>query len=82
MNRNQQGQEKKAAELELLLNVPLANALGGPNPTLNTQALATRTAEKIFHLYFGGDLWVGREASFINRSGSHKQYCIAVCSSL
>ena len=62
MNRNQQGQGKKAAEPELLLNVPLANALGGPNPTLTTQALATRTAEKVFRLYFGGDPWVGREA--------------------
>ena len=26
------------------------------------QALATRTAEKIFQLYFGGDPWVGKEA--------------------
>lgn len=40
----------------------LANSLGGPNPTLTTQALATRTAEKIFQRYFGGDPWVGREA--------------------
>ncbi|WP_020498733.1 GMC family oxidoreductase N-terminal domain-containing protein [Sciscionella marina] len=36
----------------------LANALGGPNPTLTTQALATRTAEKIFAEHFGGDPWV------------------------
>jgi choline dehydrogenase-like flavoprotein len=43
-------------------NSALANALGGPNPTLTTQALATRTAEGIFHLYFGGDPRVGREA--------------------
>jgi choline dehydrogenase-like flavoprotein len=43
-------------------NSALANALGGPNPTLTTQALATRTAERIFHLYFGGEPWVGREA--------------------
>ncbi|HVK98278.1 MAG TPA: GMC family oxidoreductase N-terminal domain-containing protein [Dongiaceae bacterium] len=42
-------------------NSALANALGGPNPTLTTQALATRTAEKIFKLYFGGDAWVSRE---------------------
>ncbi|RKQ27487.1 GMC family oxidoreductase N-terminal domain-containing protein [Oceanobacillus halophilus] len=28
------------------------NALGGPNPTLTTQALATRTAEKIASKYF------------------------------
>jgi hypothetical protein len=43
-------------------NAALANGLGGPNPTLTTQALATRTAEKIFRQYFGGDLFVGREA--------------------
>lgn len=39
----------------------LANSLGGPNPALTIQALATRTAEKIYQLYFGGDPWVGRE---------------------
>jgi choline dehydrogenase-like flavoprotein len=39
----------------------LANSLGGPNPALTIQALATRTAEKIFQLYFGGDPWVGNE---------------------
>ena len=33
-------------------NSVLFNGLGGPNPTLTTQALATRTAEKIFQLYF------------------------------
>ena len=43
-------------------NSVLANALGGPNPTLTTQAVATRTAEKIFRLEFGGDPWVGRES--------------------
>jgi choline dehydrogenase-like flavoprotein len=40
----------------------LPNALGGPNPTLTTQALATRTAEKIFVRYFGGDPWVRHES--------------------
>jgi hypothetical protein len=40
----------------------LANALGGPNPSLTCQALATRTAEKIFRLYFDGDGWVHRES--------------------
>ena len=39
-------------------NSALSNGLGGPNPTLTTQALATRTAEKIFQRYFGGDPWV------------------------
>ena len=43
-------------------NSALANGLGGPNPTLTTQAVATRTAEAIFTGYFGGDPWVGREA--------------------
>ncbi len=39
----------------------LANSLGGPNPALTIQALATRTAEKIFQLYFNGEPWVGKE---------------------
>ncbi|HEY1339936.1 MAG TPA: GMC oxidoreductase [Bryobacteraceae bacterium] len=43
-------------------NSGLANAVGGCNPTLTTQALATRTAERIFQLYFGGDPWVCRES--------------------
>ncbi|MBW8483168.1 GMC family oxidoreductase N-terminal domain-containing protein [Actinomadura parmotrematis] len=42
-------------------NSALANSLGGPNPTLTTQALATRTAEKIFTGHFGGHAWVGHE---------------------
>ena len=42
-------------------NSALANSIGGPNPTLTTQALATRTAERIFQLYFGSDPWVGEE---------------------
>ena len=40
----------------------LPNGLGGPNPTLTAQAVATRTAEKVFVRYFGGDPWVGRES--------------------
>lgn len=43
-------------------NSALANGVGGPNPTLTTQAVATRTAEKIFQRYFGGDPWVNSEA--------------------
>jgi choline dehydrogenase-like flavoprotein len=42
-------------------NAALANGIGGPNPTLTTQAVATRTAEKIFQTYFDGDPWVGRD---------------------
>lgn len=33
-------------------NSVLCNGLGGPNPTLTTQALATRTSEKIVERYF------------------------------
>jgi choline dehydrogenase-like flavoprotein len=43
-------------------NSALANGVGGPNPTLTTQALATRTAEKIFIRCFGGNPWVRRES--------------------
>jgi choline dehydrogenase-like flavoprotein len=43
-------------------NSGLANSVGGCNPTLTTQALATRTAERIFQMYFDGDPWVARES--------------------
>jgi choline dehydrogenase-like flavoprotein len=39
-------------------NSALPNSLGGPNPTLTSQALATRTAETIFKRYFGGHDYV------------------------
>ena len=39
-------------------NSALANALGGPNPTLTCQALATRTAERIFVNEFAGTPFV------------------------
>jgi choline dehydrogenase-like flavoprotein len=42
-------------------NSALANALGGPNPTLTTQALATKAAERIFQKYFGEAPWVAHE---------------------
>ena len=47
-------------------NAALANACGGANPTLTTQALATRTAERIFATHFGGDPWVGAEAPVVS----------------
>ena len=40
------------------LSLGTGRAQSGPNPTLTSQALATRTAEKIFETYFGGDPWV------------------------
>lgn len=43
-------------------NSALANSVGGPNPILTTQALATRTAERILQMYFGGAPWVKRES--------------------
>lgn len=44
---------KQVKRLYIADNSVLYNGLGGPNPTLTTQALATRTAEKIFEKYFG-----------------------------
>ena len=43
-------------------NSALANSVGGANPTLTTQALATRTAEKVLQRYFGGRPWVSQQA--------------------
>jgi choline dehydrogenase-like flavoprotein len=56
------GQARAVQRLFIADNSALATALGGPNPTLTSQAVATRTAEKIFQLYFDGDPWVGGEA--------------------
>lgn len=42
-------------------NAALANCLGGPNPTLTSQALATRTAERIFQKYFSGHPFVSED---------------------
>jgi choline dehydrogenase-like flavoprotein len=47
-------------------NSALANGVGGVNPTLTTQALATRTAEKIFRRYFDGSPWVRRESPVVS----------------
>jgi choline dehydrogenase-like flavoprotein len=59
---DEHGEARWVKRLFVADNSALANALGGPNPTLTTQALATRTAEKIFRIYFDGDPWVDREA--------------------
>jgi len=55
------GEARWVKRLFVADNSALANGIGGPNPTLTTQALATRTAEKIFQRYFGGSPWVDRE---------------------
>jgi choline dehydrogenase-like flavoprotein len=47
-------------------NSALSNSLGGANPTAAAQALATRTAEKIFRRYFAGDPWVGHESPVVS----------------
>lgn len=39
-------------------NSMLANGAGGSNPTLTTQAIVTRTAERIMTEHFGGEPWV------------------------
>jgi choline dehydrogenase-like flavoprotein len=56
------GEARFVKQLFIADNSVLPNGLGGPNPTLTTQALATRTAENIFKTYFDGDPWVRRES--------------------
>jgi choline dehydrogenase-like flavoprotein len=56
------GETRWVKRLFIADNSALANGIGGPNPTLTTQALATRTAEKIFRRYFGGDPWVKKRS--------------------
>ena len=51
-------------------NSALSNGLGGQNPTLTTQALGTRTAEKIFQRYFGGDPWVRSESPVVSTASA------------
>jgi choline dehydrogenase-like flavoprotein len=58
-------------------NSALSNSLGGPNPTLTTQALATRTAEKIFELYFDGSPWVRRESPVVSTARSVTRAVVA-----
>ena len=51
-------------------NSALANALGGPNPTLTCQALATRTAEKIMVTEFGGAPFVAGGSPVVSTDAS------------
>ncbi len=60
LDRN--GEARLVKRLFIADNSALANGIGNPNPILTTQALATRTAERIFQHYFEGDPWVKREA--------------------
>jgi len=52
------GEAHAVKRLFIADNSMLSNALGGPNPTLTTQAVATRTAERIVERYFRGRAWV------------------------
>lgn len=52
------GEARFVKRLFLADNSALANGLGGPNPTLTTQALATRTAESLATTYLDRDPWV------------------------
>ncbi|MCK2241301.1 MULTISPECIES: GMC family oxidoreductase N-terminal domain-containing protein [unclassified Crossiella] len=60
------GESRAVRGLYIADNSALANALGGPNPTLTTQAVATRTAEHIFQTHFGGSPWVRAEAPIVS----------------
>lgn len=59
---DESGEARFVKRLFIADNAALPNGLGGPNPTLSSQALATRTAERLFVRYFAGDPFVGREA--------------------
>jgi choline dehydrogenase-like flavoprotein len=59
-------ESRSVKQLFVADNSALANSLGGSNPTLTTQALATRTAERIFTRYFGGQPWVGHESPVVS----------------
>jgi len=58
---DESGEAREVKRLFVADGSALANSIGGPNPTLTIDAVATRTAEKIFRRYFGGDPWVRSE---------------------
>ncbi|MBB3665287.1 MULTISPECIES: GMC family oxidoreductase N-terminal domain-containing protein [Prauserella salsuginis group] len=66
---DQTGETRAVKRLFIADNSALSNAAGGPNPTLTTQALATRTSEHIFQRYFGGDPWVRSQAPTVSTDG-------------
>jgi choline dehydrogenase-like flavoprotein len=59
---DRRGEARAVRRLFVADNSALPNSLGGMNPTLTTQALATRTAERLFRSYFDGDPWVEHES--------------------
>lgn len=56
------GEARAVKRLFIADNSSLSNSVGGMNPTLTMQAIATRTAEKIMSRYFGGSPWVGKKS--------------------
>jgi choline dehydrogenase-like flavoprotein len=62
------GEARFVERLFIADNSALPNGLGGPNPTLTTQALATRTAERIVSKYFDGEPWVRQESPEVSTS--------------
>lgn len=60
------GQTRAVKGLFIADNSALANSVSGANPTLTMQAVATRTAEKIFITQFGGSPWVGLESPVVS----------------
>jgi choline dehydrogenase-like flavoprotein len=60
------GEARFVKRLFIADNSALPNGIGGPNPTLTSQALATRTAENIFVRYFGGHRWVKHESPVVS----------------
>jgi choline dehydrogenase-like flavoprotein len=60
------GQSRWVQGLYVADNSMLANSLGGSNPTVTTQALATRTAERIYTTVFGGQAYVQSTAPVVS----------------
>jgi choline dehydrogenase-like flavoprotein len=56
------GESRAVRRLFVADSSALSNGAGGPNPTLTIQAVATRTAERIFQTCFGGEPWVQAES--------------------
>ena len=67
------GEARAVKRLFIADNSTLSNSVGGMNPTLTMQAIATRTAEKIVERYFGGRAWVktGSPVSSIDPAVTH-----------